>query len=86
MVEDKGCNLCGQREQTVYHILSIRRKFQVESRSLWEEEEKRYAWCNIITKLMLTLPKSTRKVAIFMKNTDLLEQFKARNRDEEDRT
>ena len=32
-VEDKGCDLCGQEEQTVYHILSTCRKFRAERRS-----------------------------------------------------
>ncbi|WP_375449234.1 hypothetical protein [uncultured Nostoc sp.] len=58
------------------------RKFQTEKRSTWKDEEKGYAWRNITTKPMLTLPKYARKAAIFMKNTGLLGQFKAREREE----
>ncbi len=35
-----------------------------------------YAWSNITTKSMLTLPKYAQKAAIFMKYTGLLGQFK----------
>ena len=85
-VEDKGCDLCRQGEQTVHHILSTCRKFRAERESTWKEEEKGYAWRNITTKSMLTSPKYARKAAIFMKNTGLLGQFKARDREEENRT
>ena len=54
--------------------------------STWMEGEKRYAWRNIITKSMLTFPKYAHKAAIFMKNTGLLGQFKARDRKVENRT
>ena len=85
-VEDKGCELCGHGEQTVHHILSMCRKFRAEIRSTWKEEEKGYAWRKITTKSMLTSPKYARKAAIFIKNTGLLGQFKAREREEENRT
>ena len=85
-VEDKGCDLCGQGEQTVHHILSTCRKFRAERESTWKEEEKGYAWRNITTKSMLTSPQYARKAAIFMKNTGLLGLFKARDREEENRT
>lgn len=33
MVEDEECDLCRQREQTMYHILSICRKIRAEKKS-----------------------------------------------------
>lgn len=56
------------------------RKFRVERKNTWREEEKENAWSNITTKSMLTSPEYAKKAAIFMKNTGLLEQFKAKER------
>lgn len=85
-VEDKGCDLYGQGEQTVHHILSICRKFRAERRSTWKEEEEKHAWRNITTRSMLTSPNYARQAPIFMKNTGLQGQFKATDREEENRT
>lgn len=80
-IEDRGCDLCGRGEQTVHHILSMCRKFRVERKDTWRKDEKEHAWGNITTKSMLTSPKYAKKAAIFMKNTGLLGQFKAKERD-----
>lgn len=48
--------------------------------------KKGYAISNITIKSMLTSPKYARKAGIFMKNTDLLGQFKAREREEKNKT
>lgn len=44
-------------------------------------KEKEHAWSNIATKPILTLPKNAREAATFMKNTGLLREFKATERD-----
>lgn len=41
-VEDKGCDVYRQEEQTVYHILLTCQKFRAEKMSIWKEEEKKY--------------------------------------------
>ena len=80
-VEHKGCDLCGGGEQTVHHILSMCRNFKVERKDTWRGDEKVHACRNITTKSMLTSLKYAKKAAIFMKNTGLLRQFKAKERD-----
>ena len=55
-------------------------KFRVERKDTWRKDEKEHAWSNITTKSMLTSPKYAKKAAIFMKNTGLLGQFKAKER------
>ena len=80
-VEDRECDLCSGGEQTIQHILSMCRNFRVEKKDTWREDKKVHAWRNITTKSMLTSPKYAKKTAIFMKNTGLLGQFKAKERD-----
>ena len=80
-VEDKGCDLCvveENRRSTTF--------CQCGGSSGWKGKtgggrmKKEYAWSNISTKSMLTSPKYAKKAAIFMKNTALLGQFKAKER------
>ncbi len=68
---------CGQTPQSVTYVLANCRKYSQIRRGTWKKEEKNNAWRSIPVKKNHSSPRYAKKAAMFMKKTDLLEQFKA---------